>query len=79
MPFKKDFDPELDVIGHPPCAHLRSKGMYVTGQVDPTDDYEGIGDGHCWCSHTQASMGPDNELADRRLCSPDRECYQQIL
>ncbi len=70
---------DLTVLQGPACMHLRSKGMYVTGQVDPTDDYEGLGDGHCWCSHTQAGMGPDNELADRRLCNPSRQCYQQIL
>ena len=79
MPFKRDFDPELDVIGQPACAYLRSKGMYVTGEMDPAADFEQHGDGYCWCSRTQAQMGPDNEVVERHLCNISRTCYQRVL
>jgi hypothetical protein len=64
-------------VAGPTCLHLRSKGMYVTGQrdLDGTD----IGDGHCWCSQTQQVMGPDSLLVSRTKCDPTRRCYQAAL
>ena len=40
----------------------------------------GIGDGNCWCAHTQNVLGPDDKLVDRPRCSDtSRACYQAIL
>lgn len=55
------------------CLHLRSKGMYVTGEVDPRSI--GHSDGHCWCAMTQAALGPDDKFVNRTDCISGRTCY----
>jgi len=68
---------ELEVVTGPACRHLRSKGMYITGQYDPADDpAEEVGDGNCWCNKTQNVLGPDDGLVDRLDCNSQRSCYQ---
>jgi hypothetical protein len=68
---------DLNVIGRPACRHLRSKGMYVTGKLDPAnEDYEGMGDGHCWCNLTQHELGPDDQLVVRDDCIVHRKCFE---
>jgi hypothetical protein len=62
----------------PACVHLGSKGMYVTGQLNPADDYEGHGDGNCWCLKTQNVIGPDDGLVERELCDRTRSCYEPL-
>lgn len=62
-----------------PCLYLLSKGMYVTGQIEPDHDAHGAGDGYCWCSLTQRSLGPDAGYVDRAECRPGRSCYQARL
>lgn len=70
----------LNILPGPQCTHFRSKGMYVTGQLDPADGLvEGIGDGYCWCSQTQQLRGPDDEFVDRQRCNSGRTCYQAVL
>jgi len=74
MPFEKSYDlPEP--ITEPACIHLRSKAMYVTGEVDaaPTDE---AGSHYCWCNLTQHILGPDQADVDRRHCTPGRDCYR---
>ena len=71
--------PELNVVRQPACLHLRSKGMYVTGQMDPADDVMPMSDGYCWCNKTQHSYGPDDQIAERQLCNSSRTCYQAVL
>ncbi|MBI1901237.1 MAG: hypothetical protein HYS13_09020 [Planctomycetia bacterium] len=67
----------LNVIREPACRHLLSKGMYVTGQLDPAvDDVEHLGDGHCWCALTQQAFGPDDQFVERAKCGPGRKCYE---
>ncbi|MEX2120403.1 MAG: hypothetical protein WD847_12475 [Pirellulales bacterium] len=62
------------------CRYLRSKGMYVTGTMDPARDTGEMGDGNCWCNKTQNVLGPDDGLVDRKLCSASsRTCYQAVL
>jgi hypothetical protein len=58
------------------CKHLRSKGMYVTGQMNPAEDYEQMGDGHCWCLQTMHELGPDDQFAERDECGPVRSCFE---
>lgn len=76
MPYEKSTD--LDVIRDPACAHLRSKGMYVTGKLNPEADDPEVGDGHCWCNQTQNVLGPDHDLVGRPECNASRECYRPI-
>ena len=71
--------PSADLSIIRPCAHLRSKGMYVTGCVDPADDVEGHSDGYCWCNQTQHVYGPDDQFVDRQQCTSSRPCYQAVL
>ncbi len=75
MPYVRDIDPRPEVQ-HAPCLHLLSKGMYVTGQVVPDRQRDGMGDGYCWCNLTQRALGPDQQVVDRRECGPARSCYQ---
>lgn len=68
---------ELKVINQPVCRHLLSKGMFVTGQLDPQlDPVEPTDDGHCWCNQTQNVLGPDDQLVERAACTPTRACYE---
>ncbi len=60
----------------PACIHLRSKAMYVTGEMRPTGDPEENGSQHCWCNITQHVIGPDKMDVDRETCGPSRECYK---
>ena len=61
------------------CCHLRSNGMYVNGTTDPTNtDTPGRGDGNFWCLKTMHLFGPDNELVNREVCKPGRNCYETI-
>lgn len=76
MPYHRPLD-EPDAPRGKPCAHLRSKGMYVTGQLDPAE--VGHSDGYCWCNQTQQQIGPDRELVDRAACQEGRGCFETIL
>ncbi len=68
---------ELEVVSLPVCRHFLSKGMFVTGEINPADDpVEPTGDGHCWCNQTQNVMGPDNQLVEREICVKTRGCYE---
>ncbi len=76
---KYEIDP-LKLITEPPCKHLLSKGMYITGERIPDKQRDGVGDGNCWCAHTQHVIGPDDQLVDRPRCSDTaRGCYQAVL
>jgi hypothetical protein len=68
-------DNELNVLGQSACANLLSKGMYVTGLVNPADDYASMSDGYCWCNKTQNVLGPDDGMVERAACVPGRQCY----
>lgn len=76
--YVKIVEPELKVLDQPACKHLRSKGMYITGLMNPADDPYGMGDGHCWCNETAGQLGPDRELADRARCNNLRSCYEPL-
>ncbi|MCA9126695.1 MAG: hypothetical protein KDB22_06410 [Planctomycetales bacterium] len=61
----------------PPCRHLRSKAIYVTGDPDPQSPAEeGSTRFNCWCNKTQHTLGPDEELVDRQTCVDGRNCYK---
>jgi hypothetical protein len=72
-----DDNPSLEVLAQSACRHLLSKGMYVTGQLNPADDpYQPMSDGYCWCNLTQHALGPDDRLVDRESCIQGRSCYE---
>jgi hypothetical protein len=63
-------------ISDPPCLHLRSKAIYVTGDPDPADPTEiGSHRYNCWCNKTQRVVGPDDALVDRFACIDGRGCF----
>ena len=70
---------DMKVINQPACRHLLSKGMYVTGRMNPEVEDPEIGDGNCWCSKTQNVLGPDDGLVDRNRCLGGRTCYEVIM
>ena len=61
----------------PPCAHLRSKAMMVTGELRDPNHPDEAGSGNCWCNLTQHIHGPDRGGVDRAACTPARECYRE--
>ena len=60
--------------GSAACRHLLSKGMFVSGMVDPAEI--GMSDGHCWCNKTQHALGPDDGLVARHKCIFGRRCFE---
>jgi hypothetical protein len=75
MPYNRSFD-ELNVTDKPACTYLRSKAMYVTGEVDTTNPDEIASNASCWCNLTQHVFGPDEGQVDRGSCVAGRKCYQ---
>ncbi len=73
MAFSKCYD-ELEVLDKPACALLRSKRLFVTGEIDSPHPDEADGS-HCWCNQTQHVLGPDDQIVDRAHCVPGRKCY----
>jgi hypothetical protein len=77
MAYQRSYDDELKVVNQPACVFLRSKGMYVTGDVNPSHFDEA--DSHlqsCWCNLTQHVIGPDRLDVHRSRCIPGRECFR---
>ncbi len=70
---------DLNVLRAPQCVDLRSKGMFVTGQMDPADDGDGHSDGYCWCNQTANMYGPDDQFVDRQQCTSSRPRYKAVL
>jgi hypothetical protein len=67
----------LNVVGQGACRHLLSKGMFLTGSLEPTEHpLTPHADGYCWCNLTQGQMGPDNRVVDRPDCQAGRSCYE---
>lgn len=76
MAYQRDINPaDPASASQPACANLLSKGMYITGTLNPKVEDGRVGDGHCWCSQTQHPLGPDNLLVGRKICVPGRQCY----
>lgn len=75
MSYERSFD-NLEIVSSPPCMHLRSKEIYVTGNPDPIDPSEaGTHRYNCWCNKTQHVVGPDEEVVDRATCIAGRDCF----
>ncbi len=76
MAYSRPINP-TEPVTWPVCVHLRSKAIYVTGQLDPIQPDEAGAHQHtCWCNLTQRPFGPDEGHVDRHLCLPGRSCYR---
>ena len=58
------------------CRCLRSKGMFIEAEPDPTVSH--TSDGFFWCTHTMNCLGPDGRAADREDCRPGRGCFEPL-
>ena len=75
MPYERTFE-EPNAARPPACRYLRSKAMYVTGDVDPTNPDEVDSHSYFWCNRTQNVVGPDEGDVDRVECAAGRKCYE---
>ena len=75
MPFEKYYDSQVPVA-EPACMHLRSKAMYVTGELRNPDHPDEAGSQYCWCNVSQHVLGPDQLAVTRPACIAGRACYQ---
>ena len=75
MVFQKYYD-ETRPTQETGCIHLRSKAMYVTGEIKNPEHPDEVGSQDCWCNMTQHVKGPDQADVDRCACTPGRECYR---
>ena len=76
MGYRRSFD-DGNLHRLPPCLHLRSKAIYVTGDPDPRTPEEMASTRFdCWCNKTQHTVGPDQDLVERSTCVEGRDCYR---
>ena len=76
MPFEKHYDAQPPAT-EPACIHLRSKAMYVTGDLRNPDHPDEAGSQYCWCNISQHMIGPDQLTVSRYECVPGRTCYRE--
>ena len=61
----------------PACVYLRSKAIYVTGDLNPDHpDEKTSHDENCWCNITQHVIGPDDTEVSRVGCTNGRACFR---
>ncbi len=61
---------------HPRCRLLRSKGMFIEAEPDPTVPH--MEQGLYWCVYTQNCLGPDGKVCTLEECDPSRSCYEPL-
>jgi len=74
MAFTKHYD-EQRPTHLPACIYLRSKAIYVTGDLRNPEHPDEAGAQYCWCNKTQHVIGPDQSDVSRQKCTPGRGCY----
>jgi hypothetical protein len=74
MAYTRTVEVSLPIV-HAPCVYLRSKELYVTGQID--SEAPGANPHYCWCNLTQHKLGPDSAVVSRAECGPERTCYRE--
>lgn len=79
MPYQRNRPGQVLPVLSDVCQHLRSKGMYITGKLDPIREDGQVGDGNCWCGKTQNFLGPDDAVVSRQQCCSGRSCFQARL
>ena len=57
------------------CRLLRSKGMFIDSEPDPS--VPSSGEPIYWCIHTMNCLGPDGQVVTRENCQPGRGCYRE--
>lgn len=78
MAFQKNYD-AAEPVTAPACVHLRSKAMYVAGDLRNYEHPDEAGGADaCWCNLTQHIMGPDDKDVNRRECIAKRTCFVEI-
>lgn len=76
MPFTKYYDHEPPASG-PACIHLRSKSMFVSGEIKNPEHPSESGANPCWCNVTQHVLGPDQTFVGRSECTSGRMCFRE--
>lgn len=76
MAFEKYYDATQPVT-EPPCIYLRSKAMFMTGEMNNPAHPDEAGSHYCWCNLTQHVFGPDAEFVDRPDCVEGRPCFRK--
>jgi hypothetical protein len=76
MPFTKHYDQQPAAKG-PACIHLRSKSMFISGEIKSPEHPTEAGANPCWCNMTQHVRGPDDQLVGRSECTSGRECFRE--
>lgn len=56
------------------CRCLRTKGMFIPVERDP--EVPNPSDGIYWCLHSMNQLGPDGAVAEPRVCTPERRCFE---
>jgi hypothetical protein len=64
----------MEKLGREVCRRLRSKGMFIEAEPDPT--VPNTSDGFYWCTQTQNCLGPDGGVADKLRCRAGRGCFE---
>jgi len=57
------------------CKRLRTKGMFIEAESDPT--VPDCGDGFFWCTHTMNCLGPDGKPVVLEECDAKRDCFEK--
>lgn len=57
------------------CRCLRTKGMFIDSEADPT--VPSTDSGIYWCIHTMNQLGPDGKVARPQDCTTERHCWER--
>jgi hypothetical protein len=69
----------MEIHKTPFCGDLRSKQFFMLdGVAQKAEDYLDASN-HCWCYHTQQTVGPDGGIVMPQRCVPGRSCYRSAL
>lgn len=75
MPFEKYYDETPQATGTP-CVMLRSKAIYMVGNLKNPDHPDEVNSQYCWCNQTQHVIGPDQQHVNRHACIAGRVCFR---
>jgi hypothetical protein len=64
----------MDKIERAVCKRLRTKGMFIDAEPEPS--VPNMSDGFCWCTHTMNCLGPDGKVATKEICRNGRGCFE---
>jgi len=64
----------FEKINRQMCKRLRSKGMFIEAEPDPT--VPNTSDGFYWCTHSMNCLGPDGSVVGKEQCQAGRTCFE---